>query len=369
MKIGLITIHYANSYGGVLQAFATQKTLSKYGEVSIIDYRTSHLESTMDLLRFGTSPRDVLRIGKDVFRLMPRYRLIKKFHQFFKNHYSLIGPYRSIGELSSIEKNFDIFVSGSDQIWNPEIVGDSCDSRSAYLLDFVTTKKKISYASSVGSYQFSSTEKQVLAQSLSTFNHVSVRERDTANMLTSLLNRPVAHIVDPTLLLTKYDWVSHFNLEKPKNSNPYILVYALKKDKLLKEIVADVAEKLNICVIAIDQDPFVNYKCNEHIRDASPKEFVSLFTNAHFIITNSFHGTTFSLNLNIPFIVTPPPTGINRIQSLLDATGTNKRFLNKKEKLSSLLTEELDFTKINETLARLRNQSKNFLDKAFSSQT
>lgn len=367
MKIGLITIHYANSYGGVLQAFATQKALSKYGEVSIIDYRTSHLESTLRPLRFGTSPRDVLRIGKDILRLIPRYRLTRKFHQFFENQYNLTRPYRSLDELSSLEKNFDVFISGSDQIWNPEIIGGSHEAGSPYLLDFVTTKKKISYASSVGSYQFSSVEKQVLSQSLFAFDHISVRERDTANMLTSLLNRPVAHVVDPTLLLTKYDWVSQLNLEKLKDINPYILVYTLKKDKILKEIVVDIAENLNTRVIAIDQDPFVNYKCDKHIRDASPKEFVSLFANAKFIITNSFHGTTFSLNLNLPFIVTPPPTGMNRIQNLLKATGTKNRFLNKKEKLPTVLNEELDFSIINERLDRLRYQSQEYLDNAFSS--
>ncbi|MDP1624577.1 MAG: polysaccharide pyruvyl transferase family protein [bacterium] len=366
MKIALITIHYANSYGGVLQAFALGKTLSRYGDVSIIDYKTPYISKTMRPIRLGLKPIDILRTVKDITRLLPRYRLIKKLKSFIKIHLNLTQAYKD-SNISEIEKDYDVFVCGSDQIWNPIIVNGTNSIDEIYFLDFVHRKKKFSYAASMGSYHYEGKEIERLVYLLNQFDAISVRELDSCQYLSELLNQPVTHNIDPTLLLPASDWRSLLHIGESKYSKPYILVYAFGKDLQIKKSVEYIAETLKLDVIAINQDVFINYKCKKHIRDASPEEFLNLFANASFIITNSYHGTAFSIIFNSPFVVTGiSQTGINRIQNLLNLLDLSERMVYQKEKLPEVLKKQIKYSKINKTLADLRKKSIEYLDIVFN---
>ncbi len=360
LKIALLTIHSANNYGAVLQTFATLKALSKYGEVSVLDYQDPHTSKSMSLIRFGTKPRDVLRMGKDIFRLIPRYKVIKKFRNFSNENFNLTIPLRTDNDFNKLENEFDVFVSGSDQIWNPKIVTEKGITNTRYYLDFVTKKKKISYASSLGSHTYSEAEAEQLVPLLNSYDSLAVREENSAIYLPELLQRNVSHVLDPTLLHTKKEWLDFFDIDTNLDKESYILVYALKKDKLLKKVVEQVKQKLDIKVITIDQDPFTNFKCEQHIRDASPEEFIDLFSKASFIVTNSFHGTCFSVNFNIPFIVTTPQSSINRIESLLKAVDLDGR-ITIGENLTALINKKIDFDTTNTNLNKLRSFSYRYL--------
>ena len=150
----------------------------------------------------------------------------------------------------------------------------------------------------MGSHSYTPDETHALLQSLSSFSHISVREDNTANMLENLLKRRIDHNLDPTLLLTKSDWEDLLGIEKHKNSKPYILISVLKVNNFLKQIINYVSDALDLDVIVINQDPFLNFKPTKHIRDAGPKEFVTLFSSASFIVTDSYHGMAFSINFN-----------------------------------------------------------------------
>lgn len=364
MKIALITIHWANNYGASLQVFATVKTLSKYGEVSVIDYRNSYTSKSMTRMRLGIRPRDILRIGKDLLRLFPRYRVIKKFENFNHTYLNLTPQMENDKDFKKLTKEYDLFVSGSDQIWNPKIVNENAVLDTRYFLDFVSEKKRVSYASSIGTYRFKENEIAPVVSLLNHYDYLSVREKDSSQYLSKLLNREVSHVLDPTLLHTKNEWLQFFDIQDNKNEKPYILVYASKKDSLLKQVVEKISKQLDIRVIAIDQDPFTNFKNNRHIKDAGPDEFIKLFTQANFIITNSFHGTCFSINFNIPFIITPPPTSVNRIESLLTAVGVQNRITADGTNLSELIENQIDFDMINQRLQALRMASNQYLENA-----
>ena len=362
MKIGLITIHYANSYGGILQAFSTQKVLSKYGDVSIIDYKSPHLYKTMKLIRIGRNPRSVLWAGKDIFRLLPRYRLIKKFKSFGREHFKLSKAFTNIDEMANLEEHFDIFVIGSDQIWNPAVVGEMDP---AYLLSFVKEKKKISFSSSAGSHRFSEEEKVVLKKNLETFSHLSVREIDMAIFLSKLLgDRPVSHVLDPTLMLTKQEWLDNFGLETPQNETKYILVYTLKKDRLVREVVKKVVQRLAVKVVAIDQDPFLGYPVDKHLMDANPRDFIELISGAAFIVTNSFHGTTFAVNFGVPFLSVKRETGLNRIEGFLQSLGLSERLVEKYEDVVRILDTTLLYKDALGKLNDRRKTSQAYLETA-----
>lgn len=365
MKIGIITIHHSCNYGAVLQTFATQESFKKYGHVEIINYQNLHTDKTTKLLRFGTAPRDILRLGKDVLRLLPKIRSLKKFTSFFNKHYSLSGePTQNI---DTIQKKYDIYVCGSDQIWNPQIISENGKIDNNYFLAFSSTAKKISYASSKGSYNYTSIEGEQASSYLKDFHRISVRESDSANYFSNTLGRPVEHVLDPTLLLNKTEWLTALNIKNTPSKKPYILVYVLRKNKVLAQTVHTVAKMLNLEVITIDQDPFTTMSCKKHINDAGPIEFIELFSNASFVITNSFHGCAFSVNFNIPFIVTPPPSGLNRIMSLLEAVGAESRAISTKDEAIKLINNQLDFNRTNIKLQALRSISKEYIDEAIAS--
>ena len=365
-KIGLITIHYANNYGAVLQAFATTCFLKKFGQVSLINYCPPHIAKEMQVIRFGLNARAFLHIAKDLFRLFPRYRVISKFKRFIHSM-PLTKEIKSQADFDECFRENDIFIAGSDQIWNPLTVGGGEINR-RYLLDFVHNKPKVSYASSLGGYICANEDNRALVHYLRSFKAISVREKKTADYLNSVLSenkQNVFPVIDPTLLFKGNEWCSLFNLqeENSKSSAPFILVYALKKDALLRRTVNYYRKKLNYQVISIDQDPFIPYKADKHIKDASPKEFISLFSSAQFVITNSFHGVCFSVIFNKQFVATTPAAGANRIVNLLEMLELGSRFITK-EISPSIIKVDIDYQKINVLLNDKREQAKAFLETA-----
>lgn len=365
MKIALITIHWANNYGAALQTFATCEALKKYGDVSVIDYRSKMPAKGMQLLRCGSTPRDVLRMGKDIFRLFPRARVIRKFAKFNFRYFNMTSRIKSQDDFDDLVERYDIFISGSDQIWNPSIVNDHGQMDGRYFLDFAVGKKRVSYASSIGSYQYSSEERQDVFRYLNEYTELSVREENSAAYLTDLTEREVRAVVDPVLLLTRQQWEEKFPARA--HSAPYILVYALKKDHLLKRIVEKAAKQLGMPVIAIDQDPFLNYSADQHVKDASPEEFIGLFHSATFVVTNSFHGLCFSLNLEKSFIATTPLTGINRLQNLLGHAELESRLVQEdtqEEDITQLISNDVDYDLVTPRLDEVRAKSLAYLEEA-----
>jgi len=364
MKIGLITIHYANSYGGCLQALASQVLLSRYGEVLIIDYKSPFLASSMRLLRFGRHPRSALHVIKDLCRILPRRRLIAKFRSFMNDYYHLTHPCNTDAKLAELNDQFDVFICGSDQIWNPVITG-GLDPH--YLLDFVANKPRVSFSTSAGSHNFSATECELMRKEVSRFVGLAFREDDLVDLVSNLVRRDdVMRTLDPTLLLSKEEWYSLLGIVRKVPEHPYIFVYTLKKDNLLYNVVKRIAERFKLKIIAVDQDPFLLYRADLHIRDASPSDYVSLIANAAFVVTNSFHGTAFAVNFGVPFITITPEHGLNRIVDLLESVGLEQRLVADCGALDDLLEQEVDFDHPHRMLAAQRKESIAYLKAVIS---
>lgn len=363
MKICLVTLHATTNYGAILQCYATQKILENFGEVKILDYRNKFVNKHMQLVRFGKQPRDVLRIGKDLCRLYSRSRTINKFQEFINSRFNLHGFNDS--KLSDLVDEFDVFIVGSDQVWNPKVLGEKNEFDDFYLLNFVKDKRKVSYASSMGSYEVSNGDKLISA--LSSFNYLSLREADSANSISKILDREVSHVLDPSLLYDKKDWISMLNLSNSNinNNNKYIFLYAITKDKIFIETVNSFSEKLGIDVIIVDQDPFNNLNVTRHYKSADPVLFLSLLLNAELIITNSFHGTAFSINFEKSFYTTISPSSPNRLESLLSSVGLLDRLIVNKNQLKNVChDEQLDFTDASQKLTKLRSFSLEYLNRS-----
>jgi hypothetical protein len=330
MKIALITIHDANNYGAVLQAYATKKILSQYGEVSTINYNNPHLANHLDFIRFKLSIHGLKMFLHDLLRLKERYTTINKFKNFIKENMNLTLSVSKKEIEEGAMNEFDVYVCGSDQIWNPDIINAKGAIDTTYFLAFAPDgTKKISYASSMGAHIFTENEKIQLKKLLTDFEKISVREASSKDMLQDLLNRKVEHVLDPTLLLSKEEWIKTLNIDvnNRRLKEEYILVYSVPKSDLMITAVEYYKEKLGLKVAIIDQGlkPFV--KCDYHIKDAGPKDFIELFANASFIITDSFHGTCFSVNFEKQFVSVSSGKLAGRMESLLKLLNIEQKII------------------------------------------
>ena len=357
MKIGLMTIHNANNYGAVLQAYALKEALKEFGEVEIIGYDNRHISISLDFIRFGFSFHHLLGMCKDICRLFPRIRAIRKFNEFINNQMDVVS-YDENRDYSDL----DFCIAGSDQIWNPSCISADKKFNDMYFLQLNNAKfTKVSYASSCGAHNFSVLEEDYLESKLSSFKSLSVREKSTAENLTRIVGRKVSHVLDPTLLLNKDEWLSRFVLEDKKED--YILLF-IKKTPLLKATVKYFSDKLKLKVITVNQGLSAGVKVDEHIRDAGPNDFINLFNNAAFVITDSFHGTTFSVNFHKNFVAVSPGPNVNRIQSLLTILNLENRIMHtEKDIISANLN--IDYVEPNKLLIDQVALSKNYLKTAF----
>jgi hypothetical protein len=358
MKIALVTTQNANNYGAIFQAFALQQALSRFGDVDIINYDNRHIGISFDLVRVKPTVHGLLGMGKDIVRLVPRYKVIKKFKCFIQNNMVLTKRVSAqellLGELSQ----YDAYVAGSDQIWNPACISNNSVIDPIYFLNFAPNKaRKLSYASSIGGYQLSIDEKENFKGLLDDFHTISVRERDTQKLLQEVLGKDVHHVLDPTLLLSKEEWLEAVRVKEGQyKEEKYILLYTVPKVSLIRKAVDYFAKKTGLKVVAIDQGISAGANVDRVIRDAGPVDFIQLFANAEFVITDSFHGTCFSLNFGIPFLAISHGVHSNRVESLLSLVGLQHRLVKTEEDFNDLEII-FDYRDANKRLLKARADS------------
>jgi len=225
MKIALVTIHKANNYGALLQAYALQEVLKSFGEVDLVDYDNEYLSVTLNPVRFVWTFHGLLGMGKDLCRLFPRYRLVNKFKKFMSERFAMTPAYKQPELLANKLAGYDCYVVGSDQVWNPACVSLKALLDPVYFLEFAPEgARKISYASSVGGYVYSDQEEVEVKKYLHSFSAVSVREKNTQQYLTNLGIKEVEHVLDPTLLLDMGQWEALIKKE-PLHGTLYIVIF------------------------------------------------------------------------------------------------------------------------------------------------
>lgn len=357
MKVGIITIHNVSNYGAVLQAYALKELVKTKYEVNIIDYDNRHVSKSLDYIRFGTSLHSCLGTAKDVFRIIPRMKVIPKFKKFISEQLEIV-PYTD-----EYISQFNTLISGSDQIWNPACISQERKFIPEYFLSFSNpNQKRVAYASSCGSYEYSSAEETVLSEYLCAYDALSTREIKSSEYLSTITNNDVKHVLDPTLLLQKSEWLERLG-DNYFRKGDYILLYVIKKTPLLKQVINKLKMDLKFKVILCEQGLHFDNIVDEHIRHAGPRDFISLFNNAKFVVTDSFHGTTFSLIFNKPFFAVSPGANVNRISSLLGVVGLESRIIHDDSALKAIHSADyhLDFTDANERLDKERQKSKDYL--------
>lgn len=342
MRVGILTFFNAHNYGAVLQAYALKRVIASMGhDVSIINYRNNMIEAHY--------PR-ILDKGS-VYSQSEWNKQYERFENFITCY--LVDGDRRVTSVNSIKDEFDCFVVGSDQVWEPRIT-DGLDP--FYILNFSTNAIKISYAASKSANLLSDEQKERLFNSIRVFDGISVRESSLQIWLKR--NGISAELVaDPSLLLhsEQYDELLCERLEKKRNK--YVLVYYVSENERLDRVARRVSDSLGIGIVEIH---YYNYEThgNDQLADCGPLEFIELFKGAEFVITNSYHGVIFSIIYHKLFYAVYPHD--SRKDGLLRLLNLESRHLWDDNIVKQ---EDIDYESVDKILNSFRYDSMRYLER------
>lgn len=375
MKIAVFTQPVGSNYGGVLQAYALQTYLLSLGHdpilVNIIFKETMFSNILHNIKLFLKMTIKLLTFNKR------QYLDKKKWHLDTHNIKNFATKTIRLTDEISWKKakiickkyNFDAYIVGSDQVWRPKY----SPNIATYYLNFVKSDNKtikIAYAASFGvdCWEYNSYQSYVCKKHAKKFDFVSVREASAVSICKKKLDIDAEHVLDPTMLINPEHYLSFFKCKNNIKKN-CLFIYVLDYNQDLEKTISIIQSELNL-----DIDYFIpkNTRCNknnkvDNMHVLKPvEEFLHGIKNSDFVITDSFHGTVFSILFNKKFITyANSERGKSRFTSLLDQFGLQERIV-----LSSLnidkkiLSKKINYSTVNELIEVKKNISIQFLKKA-----
>jgi len=350
MKIGILTFHWATNYGAILQSYALQTYLEKKGhDVYIINYRPQTYKKT--LFRCFFNKKFWL-----FFSYLKEYIKEMKLDTFRQKYLKETILYGSLEELKRNAPQFDMYVCGSDQIWNPYLTtkGEGNKPTSAYFLDFgEATVKRIAYAVSFGCKEYPEEASDIARKYISEFQAISVREESGISIVKQLGYENPIKLPDPTLLLAHEDYLFENSTEASTQKKAF--VYILRNE--YKEAYK---------IISYLKKDYTIDSTNKFFDPNSVEDWVGSIKNASIVITNSFHGAVFSIIFHVPFIVLQASgrkAGMNdRFSTLLQALGLENRVLDRIDlnSVNQLLNKEINWETVDVKLNALRKDVVSF---------
>lgn len=309
-KIGILTFHYSNNYGGVLQTIALYNTLSEMGcDVEVINYVPKNYKPKSSIYSLKVIKNILIdrKINFELFNITKKNKIMKKYrykiiNEFdtFRKKYLKMTQQVDDNSIYSILNDYSVIIVGSDQIWNP-----SQRKSPIYFLDFDDnySNKKVSYAADSTVSEVSKVDFNNLKQSLSKFDYISVRNDHSYEFIKNILNTESMIVADPTLLCN-----FEYKETLAENRNEYILTYILGKEinGSNKKAIEMIKRKYGNLPVYSIKIPTMDFELSEFadktFYDLNPEQWINLFKNAKFIFTDSFHGVLFSLKYHKPFI-------------------------------------------------------------------
>lgn len=355
MTIGILTFHWSTNYGAVLQTYALQEYLKDLGhEVKIINY-VPVKKSVKNCFQF--------RNPKNIFNQLKDLKKEKSFIPFRKKWLQLTKQYNSLDELIENSPKLDVYICGSDQVWNPYFLANGEKKLTpAYFLPFGSSNvRRISYAASFGVTEYPGELKKVILPLIQKFNFLGVRENTGKNILEEMNFSDVNLVPDPTILL------SDINLNKliPDTGfkNNEIFFYILQDNQIvIKKTLGFSKKTLKKKVVSNISQPFM-----------SIENWLLNIKSTKYVVTNSFHGVIFSILFKKPFIVVPIENklkGMNdRISTLLKNFDLEYRILEiyDEKNITELLNTPIDWNLIEEKRNIMKDKAYDFLTTSLAS--
>lgn len=343
MKIATLTFQRHNNIGAMLQCYALQHTIMKYGyDNEIIDYICDAADRP-----FGYKSLKVKGLKKYITSCIGVIsRLPKKnaFNEFRCNYLKMTSKVNT-KNVATLGEMYDGYIVGSDNVWNSSLTG--LDKN--YFLDFVREDyKKASYAASLGMGTVPQNEQEAFKKYISRFSIITLRERSAAENIKELTGRDVADTCDPTFFLTASEWDT-LAIE-PKTKGKYILVYQMSPSYSFVKFADKVAKTKGFPIVYVPF-PYGFCKCSmkPHI---GPCEWLGYIKHAEYVITDSFHGCVFSLIYERNLIIKISKLG-DRIKDLTERLGASERIVDTVEQAVSL--PDMDYSDIRNRISSYKN--------------
>lgn len=361
-RVSLITILDNTNYGTYLQALALALSIKKMGyDIEIIDYIRSFCTFKCRLM----SIKNPIKWFYNLIWGLPQWeKLRKKDHNFIRRFVPLTSStYYSCEEIKKKTPIADIYMTGSDQVWN------SIHNRGiekSFFLEFVPKNcKRVSYAASIGVEQFSKEQQTSIVKLLQKYNKITVREKEASLLLASLGLNEIPVVLDPTLLLNKSEWINIAKQYPFQKSESFLLVYSVESEKqnlLIEKYAVELSKKYGWKIYEINYGNFRHKLkfANKHFMQATPDMFLNLMLEADFVIVSSFHGTAFSINFNKQFLTISPERFNSRVENILTICGLKDRLVLDDSKDADDW-EPIEYSKVNSILGEERRISKCYL--------
>lgn len=351
-KIGILTFHKSINYGSVLQSWALSRVISKRFGVEIIDYEPQNYEFLYANYRQWNSWNNI----KYNLKRMPLSSALNNQQQLFKKFRDKQLPLSrkkyNYNNGCDIKEEYKGIVVGSDQVWN--IRAKDCDP--IFFLPFNYSGNKVSYACSINDTDY--TEKNLpsnLASEICDFDFISIREESGKNKLEQFIakQKKVYTLLDPTLLCNSSEYDSLLNDRIVDGK--YIFLYNVWTSEAGIQAAKFLSEKLNMPVYTIMTASNVKeinlLKKSGILVDTvrtSPSDFLNFFKYASYIVTESFHGTAFSLIFEKPFVCVSNRTNDERLNNILTLVGLKDRYMKLDELQTYDLKQEIDYEIVTE---------------------
>lgn len=362
MIIRTITCHHAYNHGAMLQAYALVEYLRSLGHDSaVIDYRPHYMPGLIVNFNWVPSRYDHLGV-RNLFRWLKKHQRQMEqtrhdaLESFFKRYITITKKeYNSVEQLRQDPPDADLYIAGSDQIWNTTFPNGKDQ---AFYLSFGTPKRKVSYAASFATMDLKEDTRDFVHEQLKNFDAISVREQSGLDILNKLGYQGVV-VVDPVFLLDSSQWD---NLLEQENNvkEDYVLAYDFEyRHSLIGPIIKRLAKLMGCKVYSVS--PFRHRYADRHFVAVSPDNFVSLIKHARCVVSNSFHGTAFSMIYNKDFFVVNRKDGLNiRMRDLLNHYGLNDRLISADEN-DDVLLRGINYEQVNQQLKGDIDSSRSFL--------
>ncbi len=366
-KIGIITVHRNVNYGANLQAFASCKYLNNSGfDAEIIDYypkdidKGNYLFSWLKLSYDRGKTKSLAHNSKLIAALAlsapDKKKRLKSFYDFRKKNCKLSRRYKNTSEIE--KAGYTDVVCGSDQIWNPDITNGI---NPYYFGDINGISNKISYAASLGKSEYKEDDEGKASELIKNIDYISVREEKTVEYIKRISGKKVVAVCDPVFLLPKEEYEK---IAKPINvKKPYLLVYSVISNPTMVSTAKKFAEQKGLTLVEICQNK--NCKAN-HIQlcAVSPEQFLGAIKDAQTVITNSFHGTAFSIIFNKDLYVFDNKARGSRITNILNKAGITERIV--ESEISEC--EPIDYKMVEKNYNVYVDASKQFLTIALNAE-
>ena len=365
-KVLIATVFDNPNFGTYLQALALGVTLQDMGlKVEILRYQREW-QQNIPLAKAERKKKGLLLYPLRMLKFFLTNKVYKQkagCYHFVDKYIKVSRYYYSYGALKQNSPVADIYITGSDQVWNTD--HNHGIDEVFYLSWTPPQAKRVAYGASIGMSQIPDVFRGKTYKLLSQYQSISVRESSAMTMLKELGIPNVEQVLDPTLLFDRHHWKQY--AKDMHTTEPYLLVYSVESEDRGRE-VSQTAKKiaaqrgLKIYGVYYSQPKHPIESCDRNFYYCTPDEFLGLMFGASFVVVSSFHGTAFSINLNKEFISVAPARFGSRINSLLQLVHLENRKVTSASNFKMNEIENfIDYDSVNSIIAAERMKSINYI--------